>query len=418
MVKLNNNKIWDIAKKVIPSGNCFLSKNPIKHPSTKWPKYFSKAKGCEIWDIQGKKFYDFFLMGVGTNVLGYADSEIDNKVIAEIKKSNVSSLNTKYEVDLASLLLKIHPWAQMAKFARTGGEANSLAIRAAKAYNEKEKIIVCGYHGWHDWYLGAKFSSKYNNLETHLFENLKFKGVSKAFKNQVYSISYGDINSLREIIDSSNDISCFIMEVGRDYYPDKKFLLNVKSLCRKNKIVLIFDECTTGFREFYGGLHLRYGVNPDIAMFGKAIGNGYAITSIIGKKKIMKSFNETFVSSTFWSEKIGFVAGVATIKKMKRIKSWLRLKNKAKLIKSEIKKIAIKNKLTISFLGMDTLITFSIKGIKNTELNKFIADDMIKKNFLTGNRLYVSLSHSESLIKKYIKNMDIVFKKISSKIHG
>ncbi len=413
---MNDKKIWEIAQKVIPSGNCFLSKNPNKFPTHKWPKYFNKAKGCNIWNLENKKFHDFYLMGVGTNVLGYADSDIDTNVIKEIKKSNVSSLNSKYEIELASLLIKIHPWAHMAKFARTGGEANSLATRVAKTYNNKEKIIVCGYHGWHDWYLGAKLSTKYNNLETHLFPNLKVQGVSKTFKNQTYSISYGDIISLKKIINSSNDISCIIMEVGRDSYPDKKFLQKVRALCNKKNIVMIFDECTTGFREFYGGLHLKYGVYPDLCMFGKSIGNGYAITTIIGRRKIMKSFDKTFASSTFWSEKTGFVAAVSTIKKMKKIKSWHHIKNKGKLIKNKLKSIADKNNLKIKFLGMDTLLTFSIEGINNNELNKFISENMIKKGFLAGNRLYVSLSHTDSLIKKYIKNMDIVFKKVKSKL--
>jgi glutamate-1-semialdehyde 2,1-aminomutase len=409
-----DSKLWKKAKKIIPSGNCFLSKNPKKFPSTSWPKYFSRAKGCKIWDLNGEMFYDFYLMGVGTNVLGYADKDIDNDVIKEIRNSNVSSLNTHYEVDFASLLLKIHSWAHMVKFARTGAEANSLAVRASRAHNFKDKVIVCGYHGWHDWYLGAKLSKNYNKLETHLFPNLSINGVPKFLKNQTYSLAYGDFQSLQKIIIRDKNISCIIMEVGRENYPDKIFLTKVRKLCNKNQVNLIFDECTTGFREYYGGLHLKYGINPDIAMFGKSIGNGYAITSIIGKKKIFKNFKDTFASSTFWSEKIGFVAGISTLKKMKNLKSWNIIKKKGHYIKTNLLIIAKKNNLKIKFSGMDSLIQFSISGISDSNLNRMIGDYMIKKKILAGNKLYVSVSHSKKLIEKYIQNMDLIFKIIKN----
>jgi glutamate-1-semialdehyde 2,1-aminomutase len=408
-------KIWKKAKKIIPSGNSFLSKNPTRFPVKNWPIYFSKAKKCQVWDLFKKKYYDFSYMGVGTNVLGYADSDIDNAVIKEIKKSNMSTLNTKFEVDFAEKILNIHSWAGMAKFARTGAEANALALRVARAYTGKDKIIICGYHGWHDWYLSAKLSTKYNDLETHLYNDLKIDGVFKGLKNSSYSIKQNDIISLERIINKDKNIACLIMEVERLERNDKKFLNAVRKLCNQRKIVLIFDECTTGFRENFGGAHLRYKVNPDIAMFGKAIGNGYAITSIVGKKKIMKCFNNTFSSSTFWSEKIGFVAGIATLNKMKKIKSWEILRKRGTLIKKSLKKIALKNNLQIFFSESNALINFSIKGIDNDYLNTFILDKMLKKGFLAGNAIYVSVAHTENLIKKYIKNMDSIFKDISAK---
>ena len=413
---LKEKNIWKKAKKIIPSGNSFLSKNPSRFPIKNWPIYFSKAKGCVIWDLNNKKYLDFSYMGVGTNILGYADSDVDLAVIKEIKKSNVSTLNTPHEIYLASMLLKIHPWAAMVKFARTGAEANALAVRVARSYTEKDKIIVCGYHGWHDWYLSAKLGSTYNNLDTHLYKNLKISGVFKGLKNSTYSAKYNDLKTLKQIIHKDQNIACLIMEVERTSKPNKNYLQEVRKICTKNKIILIFDECTTGFRETYGGIHLKYKVNPDIAMFGKAIGNGYAITSIIGKKNVMKCFDNTFASSTFWSEKTGFVAGVSTLKKMKKIKSWNVIKKKGKLIKKNLEEIAIKNKLKISFTGMDTLISFSIQGVKNHVLNNFILSNMLKEGFLAGNTIYVSVSHSDSLLKKYIVKMNRIFKKLKNEI--
>ena len=353
--------LWKKAIKLIPSGNNFLSKNPTRFPIKDWPIYFKKAKGCFVWDLDNKKYCDFSYMGVGTNILGYADDYIDGSVIKGIRKSNMSTLNSTEEVNLAQILLEIHPWASMAKFARTGAEANSLSVRLSRAFNNKKKIIICGYHGWHDWYLSAKLNAKYNDLDTHLYKNLKTDGVYSGLKNSTYSVKYNDLETLKKIIlKEKKNISCLIMEVERSEKPKKNYLKEVRKICNKNNIVLIFDECTTGFRETFGGLHLKYKVYPDLVMFGKAIGNGYAITALLGKKKIMQCANHTFASSTFWSEKVGYVAAISTIKKMKKIKSWKNIKKKGIYIKKNLNFLAKKFGLKIRFSGLDTLINFKL----------------------------------------------------------
>ncbi len=415
MVKKSKNKIlWRKALKIIPSGNSFLSKNPVRFKSDKWPIYFSKAKGSAVWDLDGKKYHDFSLMGVGTNILGYSNKKVDQAVSKKIKNGNMTTLNCPEEVIFSDMLLKIHPWAQMAKFAKTGAEANAIAVRLSRAYNKKNKIVICGYHGWHDWYLSAIYSKK-NYLDTHLFPNLKTEGVPKYLKRYVYSVKYNDLTSLKKIINKDKDISSLIMEVERDHKPQKKYLKSIRKLCNEKNICLIFDECTTGFRDVYGGLHLKYGVNPDIAMFGKAIGNGYSITSIIGKKRIMKLSNRSFISSTFWSERSGFVAGIATLNEMKRIKSWKIISAKGRKIKRLLSLEAQKWGLIIKFSGLDALIKFNILNPKIKDYQKIITSEMIKNNFLATNSIYVSVTHTEKLIKKYVKEMSKIFKKISHK---
>jgi len=415
MVKKSKNKIlWKKALKIIPSGNSFLSKNPVRFKSDNWPIYFSKAKGSTVWDLDGKKYHDFSLMGVGTNILGYCSKKVDQEVLKKIKNGNMTTLNCPEEVIFSDMLLKIHPWAQMAKFAKTGAEANAIAVRLSRAYNKKNKIIICGYHGWHDWYLSAIYSKK-NYLDTHLFPNLKTEGVPKYLKKYVYSVKYNDLTSLKKIINKDKDISSLIMEVERDHKPQKKYLKSIRKLCNEKNICLIFDECTTGFRDVYGGLHLKYGVNPDIAMFGKAIGNGYSITSIIGKKRIMKLSNRSFISSTFWSERSGFVAGIATLNEMKRIKSWKIISAKGRKIKRLLSLEAKKWGLIIKFSGLDALIKFNILNPKIKYYQKIITSEMIKNNFLATNSIYVSVTHTEKLIKKYVKEMSKIFKKISHK---
>ncbi len=406
-------KLWNEALLVIPNGNSFLSKNPSRFYKSNWPIYFSRSKGCEVWDINNKKYYDFSSMGVGTNALGYGVRYIDNKVIKNIKLGNMTSLNCPEEVELAKKLLKIHPWADMVKYARTGGEGNAIAIRLARAFTKKNKIIICGYHGWHDWYLSENLKKK-NYLETHLFKNLKTEGVPKILSKYCYSVLYNDIDRLKSIISKDKDIGCFIMEVTRDKRPKNNYLNKIRKICNDNNIVLIFDECTTGFRETYGGIHMKYKIYPDIAMFGKAIGNGYAITAILGKKKIMECSKNTFISSTFWSDRIGPTAAIATLNYMKKHKSWIQIKKKGKYIKKQIIKIAEKNKLKINVSDLDSIIRFDFENIKNKNFfYKEFINEMLKRGFLASNFLYVSLSHTSKLIELYLRNFDETLKKIN-----
>ena len=414
--KLNNNqKLWNRALKAIPTGNMFLSKNPSRFLDNCWPTYFNKSKGCEVWDLTNKRYYDFSLMGVGTNILGYANKKIDKEVEKVIKKGNLTTLKCPEEVELAENLTALHPWADMARFAKTGGEANAIAIRLARAFTGKDHIIICGYHGWHDWYLSANLDKK-NNLDTHLFKDLKFKGVPSFLKKTVSTFNYNDLDSLKKIIQNNhNKVAAIKMEVQRDKKPDTSFLKSIRKIADEHKIVLIFDECTSGFRETLGGIHLKHKVNPDLAIFGKALGNGYPITSIIGKKNIMKMSEETFISSTFWSERIGIVAAIKTLKEMKRVKSWKTISENGRLLKKEIAKIAKKNDFEISFKGLDSLISFEIQS-QNTELlHKFISYEMLKVGFLAKNSIYVSTAHTKKIIKKYLFNLDLVFKKMKAK---
>ena len=186
----------------------------------------------------------------------------------------------------------------MVRFSKSGGEACLIAIRIARAFSKKEKIAFCGYHGWHDWYMASNLSNK-NNLNEQLLPGLGNKGISKSFKNSIFSFNYNDINSLKKIFEKhKNKIGIVIMEPMRFSFPNKNFLSDVKKLAKKNGAILIFDEITSGFHENYGGLHLKFKVNPDMAIFGKALGNGHPISAVIGKKKIMNFAQKTFISST------------------------------------------------------------------------------------------------------------------------
>ena len=404
-------KLWKRAKKIIPGGNMFLSKRPeLFHPE-KWPAYFKKSNGINIWDLDGKKYKDLSLMGIGCNILGYANKKVDDAVIKAIKNGNGSTINSYEEVELCEKLLSLHKWADMAKLAKTGGEASAMAVRIARAATGKDKIAFCGYHGWHDWYLSANIKNK-NNLSSHLMGGLEAKGVPKNLKNTAFPFTYNNLNELNDIL-KNHDIGAIKMEVSRNFKPKNDFLKKIRTICNKKKIVLIFDECTSGFRQTFGGLHKLYNVEPDIAWFGKALGNGYSISAIIGKKEIMDYAQDTFMSSTFWTERSGSAAALETLKQMEKIKSWELITKKGNTVQKKWSEIALNNKLKMNILGIPALSTFSVESKNWLKYKTFITQEMLKKKMLCSNALFLSVKHDEKTLNEYLDNLNEIFHKIS-----
>jgi len=407
-------ELWKKAKKVIPGGNMLISKNPERYLPNYWPTYFKSAKGCKIKDYDGNTFLDISLMGVGTNVLGYGNSEVDAAVKFAVKNGNMSSLNCKEEILLAEKLIELHPEFDMVKFARTGGEANSVAIRIARAASGRDNVAICGYHGWHDWYLSANLNNNNGkNLETHLIKGLEIEGVPKKLKRTSFPFEYGNYSKIQKIVREKN-IGVIKMEVCRNTKPDKKFLKFVRNLATKNKIVLIFDECTTGFRQSLGGLHKSTGVIPDIVIFGKALGNGYAITAIVGKKNVMEASQRSFISSTFWTERIGPTAALKTIEYMEKHKTWLKTASIGKKIQKKWSQIAELNKLKIKINGIPSLTNFVFESENNQSYKTLITQEMFKNNILASNSVYCSIKHDDNTLKKYFETLNKVFKLIKN----
>ena len=313
--RLNNGqKLWLRAKNSILNGNMLLSKNPDQHLPDTWPAYFTKTSGAKVWDLDNNMYDDFSLMGVGTNILGYSNKEVDKAVSLTVSKGNLSTLNCSEEVILAEKLISMHPWSSKVKFARSGGEANAMSIRIARCNSKNDKIAFCGYHGWHDWYLAANLDK--DSLGNHLLPGLEPSGVPKKYKDTIFGFNYGDIDRLKYLIDKKN-ISIVKMEFARSHL-DLDFIKKVRKLTKLKNIILIFDECTSGFRENFGGLHMKYKIYPDIATFGKALGNGYAITAVVGSDKIMSNASSSFISSTFWTERIGPTTALKTLELMEK----------------------------------------------------------------------------------------------------
>ena len=403
-------KLWKRAKRIIPGGNMLLSKRPDMFLPNEWPTYFSKSKGCKVWDMDGKKYIDMSMMGVGTNILGYGNPEVDEAVIKTIQSGNMSTLNCPEEVYLAEKLIELHKWSDMVKFARSGGEANAIAIRIARASSGKDKVAICGYHGWHDWYLSANLSNN-KKLDGHLLPGLEPKGVPRDLKGTVFPFKYNDFNELCDLI-KREDIGIIKMEVERNETPKNNFLQKVRDLATKKGIILIFDECTSGFRETFGGLHKKYNIEPDIAIFGKALGNGYSITAIIGRREIMESAQSTFISSTFWTERIGPTAAIKTLEVMEREKTWELITNMGSKIRKLWQKLADNYKLNIIHSGLPSLASFMIDSKNSIAYKTLITQKMLAKGFLAGNSIYVCTKHTEEIIDQYFEVLDEIFKLI------
>jgi len=403
----NGQKLWKRAKRVIPGGNMLLSKRSEMFLPGQWPTYFSKAKGCKVWDLDGVEYTDMSIMGIGTNILGYGHPEVDEAARQTIDKGNMSTFNCPEEVYLAEKLVELHPWSDMVRFARSGGEANAIAIRIARAVTGKDNVAICGYHGWHDWYLSANLGDN-KNLAGHLLPGLEPKGVPEGLRGSVLTFSYNNFSELEDLVMHS-DIGVIKMEVSRNVEPEKGFLENVRRLATEKGIVLIFDECTSGFRQSLGGLHRIYGVEPDMAIFGKALGNGYAITSVIGTRDVMEAAQSTFISSTFWTERLGPSAALKTLEVMEREKSWERITQTGKLIGMRWQALAQKHELKIQLNGLPALISFNFQHKDALKYKTLITQEMLKKGFLAANAVYVCTEHTPEIVDQYFEAIDPLF---------
>jgi glutamate-1-semialdehyde 2,1-aminomutase len=409
-------KLWKRAKGVIPGGNMLLSKRAEMFLPEQWPAYFSKAKGCKVWDLDGNEYTDMSIMGIGTNTLGYGHDEVDAAVQQTVISGNMSTFNCPEEVYLAERLVAMHPWADMARLARSGGEANAIAIRIARAASGRDKVAVCGYHGWHDWYLSANLGDE-KGLDGHLLPGLEPKGVPRNLKGTVFPFNYNNFNELENLV-SQHDIGVIKMEVVRNKGPEDNFLQKVRDLATERGIVLIFDECTSGFRQTFGGLHKIYGVEPDMAMFGKAMGNGYAITATIGRREVMEAAQSTFISSTFWTERIGPSAALKTLEVMERVRSWDTITETGLAIRSRWQSLADKYQLKIDHWGLPALTGFTFQSDHALVYKTLITQEMLAKGFLAGNSVYVCTEHTTAVVNAYFEALDPVFALIQSCENG
>lgn len=402
-------ELYKKAKRLIPGGTQLLSKRPEMFLPDLWPAYYKKADGCKVWDLDGNRYTDMSYMGIGSCILGYADKDVNMAVKKAIDSGSMSTLNAPEEVELAELLTRIHPWADMVRYARSGGEAMSMAVRISRAAAGKDVVLFCGYHGWHDWYLSANLSSN-KALDGHLLPGLSPAGVPRYLKGTSYPFKYNCPGELLKLANRlKGRVGAIVLESIRNDRPEKEFINAIKKIAKKEKAVLIVDEITAGFRLNAGGAHLLFGIEPDIAVFAKGISNGFPMAAIIGKRKIMERSQDSFISSTYWTERIGPVAALATIKKIRAKNVPGHLIRTGKAVRKGWETLARKNEIEIVTGGIYPLGHFLFKGEKALVLKTLFTQLMLERGFLATTAFYASYSHKEDDVVDYLKAVDESF---------
>lgn len=397
----------------IPGLTQLLSKRPDQFAPGLWPTYFSKANGTDVWDLDGCKYLDMSISGIGANILGYCDPEVDAAVIKCVQTGNSSSLNAPEEVELAELLCDIHPWAHKVRYTRSGGEALAVAVRIARAAVGRDRIAFCGYHGWSDWYLAANLTSD-DSLEGHLLPGLSPLGVPKGLRGTALPFHYNKAQELKNIFDKyPGEVAAVIMEPLRNELPAPGFLEEVKTLAKSAGAVLIFDEVSSGFRLNTGGVHLSLGIEPDMAVFAKAISNGYPMAAIIGRDDVMASAEKTFISSTYWTDRIGPVAALTTINKYQRENVSIHLSKIGKAVQDLWTQAASEVGLSINVYGIYPMSYFKFNGPDSQVMMTYYVQEMLKYGFLASNRFYANFAQQISHVEEFGIAIRKVFREIA-----
>jgi len=406
-------EIQERAGRLIPGMTQLLSKRPDQFSLGVWPAYYSRAEGAHVWDLDGNRYLDMSIAGIGANVLGYADPDVNAAVIAAVQAGVSTSLNCPEEVELAELLCELHPWAEKVRFARSGGEAMTVAVRIARAATGRDVVAFCGYHGWHDWYLAANLGTE-NALGEHLLPGLDPLGVPKALAGTAFPFGFNRLEDLEAIAARQGDrIAAIVMEPRRGEMPKPGFLEGVKAIARRIGAVLVFDEISSGFRIVTGGTHLTLGVAPDIAVFSKAMGNGFAIAAIIGTASAMDAVQRSFISSTMWTERVGPAAALATIRKHRRDKVGDILERRGRGIQAAWREAAARHGVKIEITGFPAMSYIAFANSDGLATRAYFIERMMDRGILAGGRYYAMAAHTEENVAAYSIACDAAFASIA-----
>jgi len=359
-----------------------LAKGPGQYINGVAPKYLKRGKGARVWDVDGNEFLDYN-MAIGPLSLGYCYPRVDQAIIAQLKDGITFSMMHELEVVLAELIHDIIPNAEAIRISKTGADVTSAAIRVARAFTGRKKVLCCGYHGWHDWYISV---------------TSRDSGIPQEIKDLTSTFGYNDIDSVKNAL--NEDTACVILEPSLFEAPQHNFLQELKDLCEANGTLLIFDEMWTGFRIALGGAQEYFGVTPDLACYSKAFANGMPISLLTGRKEIMDLFKEeVFFFTTFGGEALSLAAAVATIQEMKEKNVAAYLAEKGKRLKDGYNTLAAE--LGISHYtrctGYDcrTLVSFDSVAGNPLELKSFVQQEMIRRGILWSGFHNMSFSHTD-----------------------
>lgn len=402
------------ARKRIPGMTQLLSKRPDMFSLGVWPGYYSKAKGAHVWDVDGREYLDMSIGGIGACVLGYADDEVDEAVVRSIRNGVACSLNCPEEVELADLLCEVHPWADMARYARGGGEALSMAVRIARAHTGRDVVACCGYHGWSDWYLAANLAED-SALDGHLLPGLAPSGVPRGLQGSTFTFRYNHLEELRAIVEKhGKSLAAIVMEPVRSAMPLPGFIEAVRQMADDAGAVLIMDEVSAGFRYCLGGAHLvLHKVQPDMAVFSKALGNGYAISAVIGRANVMQAAQKTFISSTNWTERVGPTAALACMKAYAKRKPYEKFARFGQKIKKFWVELGTAHGFVTHAEGMDAMPHFTFDDPDFLALKAYFVQLMLEEGILASNLCYLMDAHTDADVERYLAACDRAFSKLA-----
>jgi glutamate-1-semialdehyde 2,1-aminomutase len=408
--------LYKKARTLIPGGTQLLSKRPEMFLPEQWPAYYSRAKGAQVWDLDGKVYTDVSSSGISACVLGFADPDLEEAVIGAVRAGSMTTLNCPEEIELAELLIELHPWAEMARYARCGGEIMAVAARIARAATGREKIAFCGYHGWHDWYLAANLSDDHA-LDGHLLPGLEPAGVPRGLKGTMLPFRYNRIEDLRAIVANHGpELAAIVMEPMRSTGPQPGFLEEVRALADRTGAVLVFDEVTSGWRLNCGGIHMVQGVHPDLAAFAKAMSNGYAMAALIGRRSVMEAAQTSFISSTYWTEKIGPVAALASIRKYRREKVHEHQIAVGTRVRDGWQRAADTAGVPIGVTGLLPLVNFSVDHPHAAALATLYSQEMLARGYLAAPKFNATFAHTSELVERYLADAGEVFQVLADAI--
>jgi|694.fasta_scaffold11786_3 glutamate-1-semialdehyde 2,1-aminomutase len=407
------------AKRIIPGGTQLLSKRPELFAPDQWPAYYEEARGCEVIDTEGRRFIDMSTGGILACILGYADPDVNAAVLRRVQAGSMSTLQSFDEVELARTLLEIHPWAAMARFTRTGGESMAVAVRTARAFTGRDHVAICGYHGWHDWYLAANLPADgaaaegSGTLATHLLPGLEPRGVPRSLGGLTRTFAYNRLDQLDEVFAAVGpDLAAVVMEPTRGVDPEPGFLEGVRERCTKNGTLLVFDEITIGWRLCLGGAHRKFGVEPDLAAFAKAISNGFALGAVIGTRPVMEAVQATFISSAYWTEAVGPAAGRATVTKMQRIDVPAHLARIGALVMEGWHRLGDRHGLPLKVSGRPENAAFAFDHPQAAALMTLVTARLLGRGFLAGGYFNAMLAHEPRHVDAYLAALDEVCREL------
>lgn len=406
------------AKEFIPGGTQLLSKRPEMFAPGQWPAYYREARGCEVIDISGNRYIDMGPNGILSTILGSSDPDVNAAVIRRVSLGSMSTLQTYDEVELAGLLCEIHPWAENARFTRGGGESMAAAVRIARASTGRDKIALCGYHGWHDWYLAANLGDAQSDaLGGHLLPGLDPAGVPSGLAGNTLTFHYNQPEEFETLLAKhGSELAAVVMEPTRFADPAPGFLEGIREHCDRLGIPLIFDEISCGWRLYSGGAHMKFGVEPDIAVFAKALGNGFPIGAVIGRSGVMQAAQKSFISSTFWTEGVGPAAALACVRKMRRIDVPSHLHRIGKLVIDGWRELAEKHKLSIQTPGRPEMAILTFDYPEGPAITTLMTSRLLKRGYLAGAGFNPTLAHEARHVSAYLEALDEVFAEIAAAI--